>query len=48
MENDGNGMAYEFFEGMGRKLVEVLVEMMRKWGGIVEMVGNDGNVVAPP
>lgn len=27
MEIDGNGMAYEFFGEMGRKLVEVLVEV---------------------
>ena len=38
MENDGNGMAYEFFEGMGRKLVEELVEV-RKMEEIVEIVG---------
>ena len=32
MENDGNGMAYEFFEGMGRKLVEALVEVREMYG----------------
>lgn len=45
MENDGNGMAYEFFEGMGRKLVEVLVEIrkMAEMGEIVEMKENCRN-----